>query len=530
MFAIRSFSARLLLIFSGLLAVGIALSMYLVSREMERALLQQSNVELTAIANYVVGNLNRAVQLRQRALRQVASVLVSDGESQLTAPQFEAVVGEASLLFPAGVEVVDRQGRVLLTQARHSLPEDPALYPASLLDEATRKGFALGPPVRSRLTGKAELAFCVPLPKSHGSLLYLVGITPLENNSFLEDFFTLHVGESGGLVLASPRDGVYIGASDMPLTLQPMPPVGLYKQHDLAMQGIYGFSEGERYGDHLRDVSVTAPVAAAGWYLVVRMPTARYTALVHRVNLWIVLVSLGSALLILGSGYAVLYHMLLPLRRAAIAARRMSAHAIPLAPLPVERNDEIGHLTMGFNALLNDLMTSREKFKNLAMSDALTGLANRLSFEKGIKRSLARATRHRAPLAVIYCDLNGFKAINDTYGHAAGDLVLKVIAQRLERLVRPEDLVARLGGDEFALLVSDLDNTQHALDKITTRLRAAASEPIYLGKKKLRVGLAVGCALFPVDNSIAEALLALADERMYLDKQNAHQMGLERSA
>ena len=115
-------------------------------------------------------------------------------------------------------------------------------------------------------------------------------------------------------------------------------------------------------------------------------------------------------------------------------------------------------------------------------------------------------------------DLDGFKAINDTHGHAAGDEALREVARRLRRCVRERDLVARLGGDEFVVVLTDLGARSRAVQDSMERIQAALAEPITFDGTQLGLGAAIGVATFPADAGDAADLLAHADRAMYAAK------------
>src|SRR3954447_15254352 len=148
--------------------------------------------------------------------------------------------------------------------------------------------------------------------------------------------------------------------------------------------------------------------------------------------------------------------------------------------------------------------------------DPLTGLANRRALERTLDAALARAGARARSVGVIMLDLDGFKAINDTHGHPAGDRALQEVAVRLRRCVRERDLVARLGGDEFVVVLTDLGGRSGAVADSVTRIHEALAEPF--GAMALRS--AIGVATFPSDGGSAADLLAHADRAMYVDKAN----------
>ncbi|WP_338075108.1 sensor domain-containing diguanylate cyclase [Kineococcus vitellinus] len=163
----------------------------------------------------------------------------------------------------------------------------------------------------------------------------------------------------------------------------------------------------------------------------------------------------------------------------------------------------------------------RRQLEHQASHDALTGLANRAAFVEQLERALPRGERHGEPVTVLYLDLNGFKQVNDRFGHAAGDEVLRGFAAHLRGLLRPEDTAARLGGDEFAVLCEGTAPGQAAVvaRRLAEGFRCAAG-----AAGPLQVGVAVGVATSPAADGCAlgtEELLHAADAAMYATKVRA---------
>ena len=154
----------------------------------------------------------------------------------------------------------------------------------------------------------------------------------------------------------------------------------------------------------------------------------------------------------------------------------------------------------------------------LAMTDHLTGLANRAQFDRTLISEMAHARRAHEQFTVLYMDLDGFKGVNDVYGHASGDEVLKEVANRMAKQVRTEDLLARLGGDEFAVFMRyNVDNTAKLLAK---RIVEVVSAPITLSTGiEVSIGISIGIATRTDDIDSLPTLLALADIALYKDKR-----------
>lgn len=161
---------------------------------------------------------------------------------------------------------------------------------------------------------------------------------------------------------------------------------------------------------------------------------------------------------------------------------------------------------------------AERRLAELAQIDQLTGLANRYRFRDFLDRTIARADRDRNGVALMLIDLNRFKAVNDTYGHAAGDLLLQEIAGRLRRSVRPGDMVARQGGDEFTIVMTDIADTE-ILNSTSRRIIQEVGQPVNIGTCEVVVGASIGIALYPRDAASADGLIVSADTAMYAGKE-----------
>lgn len=172
-------------------------------------------------------------------------------------------------------------------------------------------------------------------------------------------------------------------------------------------------------------------------------------------------------------------------------------------------------------ALFSDITTIKEHEQHLeriAHYDALTSLPNRTLLSDRMQNAITLALRNKQKLAVVYLDLDGFKQINDTYGHDVGDQLLVVLASRMGRTLRHGDTLARLGGDEFVAVLIDLDNTAASIPMIN-RLLSAASESVRIGEHSLKISASLGITFFPqADDVDADQLLRQADNAMYQAK------------
>jgi diguanylate cyclase (GGDEF)-like protein len=164
------------------------------------------------------------------------------------------------------------------------------------------------------------------------------------------------------------------------------------------------------------------------------------------------------------------------------------------------------------------LRASEERLRHLSEHDALTGLPNRLRLDDRLRTALDRAARFQTCLGVLMVDLDGFKEVNDAFGHHVGDAVLCELAERLSACVRATDTVARMGGDEFIILLPDLHNPAEA-ERIAAKIVAAASNPMSIDEMPLAVTVSIGLATYPEEGADVDSLLRCADEAMYAAKQ-----------
>lgn len=172
---------------------------------------------------------------------------------------------------------------------------------------------------------------------------------------------------------------------------------------------------------------------------------------------------------------------------------------------------------------LSAAQAQEQSARHAAFHDALTSLPNRVLFIDRLEHGLAQAKRHEWTLAVMFIDLDGFKTINDTHGHLAGDSVLQTIAGRLKAMTREVDTVSRHGGDEFLYLLLELKQEADAVT-VAAKIMAALGEPCDVTlndvQLSLRVGCSIGIAMFPGDGATGDTLVRSADRAMYRAKRD----------
>ncbi len=166
--------------------------------------------------------------------------------------------------------------------------------------------------------------------------------------------------------------------------------------------------------------------------------------------------------------------------------------------------------------LAESLAQANEKLMQAALHDPLTQLPNRMLLQDRIEQTIEKARRRSFPFAVMFCDLDGFKAINDAYGHQLGDKLLVEVSQRVSGLLRTQDTFARLGGDEF-VIVFQIDEPEDAA-VVAERILASVAEPFFIDALELHVSTSIGIALYPDDAASERELMAHADAAMYHTK------------
>ncbi|HTT08946.1 MAG TPA: diguanylate cyclase [Gammaproteobacteria bacterium] len=182
--------------------------------------------------------------------------------------------------------------------------------------------------------------------------------------------------------------------------------------------------------------------------------------------------------------------------------------------VPLHGRDELDRLGATVNEMLDTMANSRQRLYHDAYHDVLTGLPNRRLFIDRLNKIIQDSQHRLMRLGVVLLDLDGFKQINDTYGHDHGDELLRAVARRLEHCVRQTDTVARFGGDEFVVLLYNVDEDQ-AVEWITRKIVSALGQPYNIQDKSVTISASAGVALYPYNGGTAEKLLKTADVLMY---------------
>lgn len=168
--------------------------------------------------------------------------------------------------------------------------------------------------------------------------------------------------------------------------------------------------------------------------------------------------------------------------------------------------------------LYKELHLYSRSMESWAMHDALTGLPNRRLLMDRLELAMAHANRNKCIAAVVYLDLDDFKTVNDTHGHVAGDMLLKLVAERLKTAVRQEDTVARFGGDEFVIVLWELKDIDD-LDALVSKVLLTLSQPYTIDGESIKIAASAGVSIYPKHSEDIETLITKADIALYESKE-----------
>lgn len=474
-----------------------------------------------ALATYVAHDIDGKIVQRQILLERLAASLPI---RLLAQPERLRVWLKQrynyQTLFSAGLFVVDTHGVPL---ADYPVLRDPRTLNYADRDyiQAGLAGVSfVGRPVVGRATKEPMLPISVPIKNANGEVqAVLVGVTALAAPGFLDSLLQSRIGNAtGGFLLVSPRDKLFVASSQLDMVLTPTPPPGVNLLHDRAMAGFRGTGVTVN-AQGVEEVAAMVSVPSTGWFVVGRVPSSEAFATVGRMQHFLIKNGLFALSLFAILSSIGLYFVLRHLFYAAEHADRMTRDELPLEPLPVVHDDEVGHLISAFNRLLVKLNDHQAELTRIAHHDTLTGLPNRAYLSDRLRQVLALARRKETQVGLLFMDLDGFKNINDTLGHEAGDEVLRQVAKRFSKIIRESDTLARIGGDEFVLLLSDLgDNAEETVSTVATKCIDALKTPFFIFGTSCIVGVSIGVALWDGEGS-SDNLLQAADRVMYQAKK-----------
>ena len=517
---INSIFAHLILTGLVLFLLGFFGRIYFLTDYLRGGLIELTSGQLRTIANYVKESIDRDVIQRRKLLKRIAAKfpldLLQDAKSM---QPWLAENFDINPLFSSGLLVLNSSGRVLSDYPESFNRIGMSYANSDYFQKAMQGQFVIGRPFLDQAANVAVLPMAMALHDSTGKVrAVLVGMSALHSPTFLKSLYTTQVGNTGGLALISPQDKLYIAASDEDITLKPILQTGTNPEYGRAMQGWRGEEISLRNG--AEELIAVMSIPSTGWFVVARMPASEVFATLSKLKHFIVQNSVYIVIVFLFVLVFVLRYLLRPLMDAAKHADKMTHDEIPLQALPIVRDDEVGHLIKAFNRVLSKLIESRSQLQHIAYHDTLTDLPNRQLLADRMQQALVRAQRSKGKVAILFLDLDGFKPINDEWGHGAGDMALREVAVRLRGVMRGEDTLARVGGDEFVILLSDLSsNAKDVAEMIARKCLQVFEQPFVIRDQSCKLGTSIGIALG--DGSCAtDKLLTAADKAMYFAKES----------
>jgi diguanylate cyclase (GGDEF)-like protein len=258
------------------------------------------------------------------------------------------------------------------------------------------------------------------------------------------------------------------------------------------------------------------PITRLDWAVVAEIPADVAYAQVARLRT-LALLTVSALLLVIGGlAYLLGVTIVLPLDRMARGARQVAEGDLSVA-LPVVGGGEVAYVTEVFNEMVTRLRHGRDELERLSRTDGLTGLPNRRHLMETLEKEVRRSLRNERPFSLLMVDVDRFKRYNDSFGHLAGDEVLKRLAQVLSAAIRTADYAARYGGEEFTVVLPEtpLDGAR----EVAERIRVMMEKESFGTNGAGRVTLSIGIAEFPTDGSTVEAVTAGADSALYAAKE-----------
>ena len=530
MFNFQSLTFRLMVLSIALVAIATCVRLLIVAPFARGIVLDEAATEQLLTASYVAREIDHSIQARRELIEELGTSLPPALLQQpLALEQWIRDRQRVNPLFDRGLLLLRPNGNDLLTEypvvaGRDQLDfSDADWFRAAMQTEKA----VISRPQRSQLSGQPILTMAIAVRDRQGRVAaVLAGMARLDMAGFLDRLQPSRLGTNGNIMLVSPLDQLFISASDTAMALQATPAPGVDPLHDKAMAGYRGTGTTIN-AKGVPKLSAMASVSSTGWFVVVSRSTSEIFELIRTLG-WRIFWKTAPTItvIMLATLWLLLPRMLRPLKDSAHAMREMADGKRELAPLPIPRQDEVGNLVAGFNYLVlrlraNDeaLKASEKRLEFLAHHDALTGLYARSMLEDRLQQAFSRARRHGPHFAVLFCDLDNFKPINDQFGHAAGDAVLCQVAARLSAGRRQTDTVARFGGDEFIILLTEMHHPQEDARNVAHQLLETLSLPFDAKGHAVRLGASIGIALYDANNISAAELMSQADHAMYQAKR-----------
>lgn len=374
-------------------------------------------------------------------------------------------------------------------------------------------------PFRSALSGKPVVLVTQPVYDSSGRLRFILGGgINLESPRFFGQLYKLKSGTSGYLFALTGKGVIIHHPTNSRLLSNVMDEAGGPVKSTLAaMHGFEGWVDGyTKSGVHA--LISYKRLRSVDWVVGSVYPVVEAFTPIINMRRKALIASMAIAVATAFAAWFAIVRLLRPLSALQGHVARLADGKGDISVFDVEREDEFGDLSRAFYLLSQHREVAEAELAKLAQTDALTELYNRRTLEKSLTLALARVNRSRYNMGVAYMDIDHFKQINDTLGHAFGDAVLIEFARRLSSLVRTTDTVARLGGDEFVVIFEHLVDLKE-VDVLGQRIVEEMRRPFTSQNESIAVTTSVGIAVVQDGKISTTAVLARADAALYDAKQ-----------
>lgn len=278
---------------------------------------------------------------------------------------------------------------------------------------------------------------------------------------------------------------------------------------------VTGYAMEDGYGDY----------EGLGWHVIVRQPEEIAYNGVNNLERFMWVISIISIIGFALIGWAIADQIAKPLRTITVAAKEIGRGSQREMPV-VQGIRDVEDLSLSIRNMVQTITTTQSRLihmESLAHQDTLTSLPNRIALYEKMEESIAGS---KEPWIILFMDLDGFKAINDVYGHKAGDQVLITVANRLKHFAKENQFVSRLGGDEFVFLMKvESEHIQAHGQACMNEIIALIQKPIALNDQSVSIGCSIGAAVYPTDSDHPIEAMHLADEALYASKEKGKGIG-----
>ncbi|WP_328595575.1 diguanylate cyclase domain-containing protein [Rugamonas rivuli] len=494
-----------LVLVAGIGAGGIAL--LIAESELRQVIARQELSLLTSAAAFIDSDIQDKRQLLRLLTEQMRGREVTLAEVQELVEAHQTLREEFF-----NVSAFDASGTLVASLRDRNAKRINIADRKYFQDTLRLKEGVISAPFRSVLSGRPVVVLTQPLQDGDGKIIgVLLGAIDLQRPSFSAQLDALRSNSAGYLFIVTDN-GTTIHHPNRSLILEKGDD-GPGTIVEAALRSPEGWEDGILddgepvllVHKHLREVD---------WTIALSYPVLSAFAPMHSVRLR---AFVGSAILtgLAGLfGWAITKKLLQPLGRLHRHVEDISAGRADITVFDIDRADEFGHLSRAFYALSQRREQAEQELHRLATTDVLTGLHNRRMFDDFLPKALARAARSGQQVGLAILDIDHFKDINDTLGHAAGDQVLVEFARRLVGAVRTTDTVARLAGDEFVIVFEQLA-TNTEIDVLGRKIVDAMHEPFLGGGAQRAVTASIGIALTTSPAVTVDEIMRAADQALY---------------